>query len=226
MLTRDKPGCSSYGVSFKDWYNSDSSGYFGKPATQAELKKAFHKFNNRDLLNRCEKINQFQPDLTVIIHFNVDEKNNGWKKPSNKNFNMIFIGGSLHNGDLNIRKNRMEFLRMLISEDIECSLKAGAFIIKGYEEQLKVKTAGVNDATYLSEKSVTTPVKGVYARNLALTRLIHGPLVYGETLYQDDLQECLRLNKKELEVGGIQVPSRLNQVADAYFQGISNYFKQ
>ena len=120
----------------------------------------------------------------------------------------------------------MEFLRMLISEDIESSLKAGASIIKGYEEHLKIKTAGVNDATYLSEKSLTTPVKGVYSRNLALTRLIHGPLIYGETLYQDELQECLRLNKKDLQVEGVLVPSRLNQVAEAYYQGINNYFKQ
>jgi hypothetical protein len=139
---------------------------------------------------------------------------------------MIFIGGGLNGGDLNIRKNRIEFLRMLITDDIEKSLIIAEYTIKEFEKKLNVPTATPNDADYLIDKSITTPVKGVYARNLALTRIIHSPLIYGETLYQDDLNECKRLNKKDINVGGVMVPSRLEDVANAYFDGIKKYFEK
>jgi N-acetylmuramoyl-L-alanine amidase len=223
-LTRNTSGHSSFNQSFNQWLQSDSSGYWGKTLTESEKKKIFTNYNNRDLVNRCKIINDYNPDLTVIIHFNVNEKNLKWAKPSNKNFNMIFIGGGLNGGDLNIRKNRIEFLRMLITDDIEKSLIVAEFTIKEFENKLLVPTATPNDADYLTDKSITTAIKGVYARNLALTRILHGPLIYGETLYQDDLNECKRLNKKEINVGGVIVPSRLESVADAYFEGIKQYF--
>lgn len=225
-LTRNTSGFSSFNQSFKQWLQSDSSGYWGKTLTEAEKKKIFTNYNNRDLVNRCKIINEYNPDVTIIIHFNVNEKNLKWIKPSNKNFNMIFIGGGLNGGDLNIRKNRIEFLRMLITDDIEKSLIIAEYTIKEFEKKLNVPTATPNDADYLIDKSITTPVKGVYARNLALTRIIHSPLIYGETLYQDDLNECKRLNKKDINVGGVMVPSRLEDVANAYFDGIKKYFEK
>ncbi len=225
-LTRNTSGFSSFNQSFKQWLQSDSSGYWGKTITEAEKKKIFTNYNNRDLVNRCKIINEYNPDVTIIIHFNVNEKNLKWIKPSNKNFNMIFIGGGLNGGDLNIRKNRIEFLRMLITDDIEKSLIIAEYTIKEFEKKLNVPTATPNDADYLIDKSITTPVKGVYARNLALTRIIHSPLIYGETLYQDDLNECKRLNKKDINVGGVMVPSRLEDVANAYFDGIKKYFEK
>lgn len=225
-LTRNTSGFSSFNQSFKQWLQSDSSGYWGKTLTEAEKKKIFTNYNNRDLVNRCKIINEYNPDVTIIIHFNVNEKNLKWIKPSNKNFNMIFIGGGLNGGDLNIRKNRIEFLRMLITDDIEKSLIIAEYTIKEFEKKLNVPTATPNDADYLIDKSITTPVKGVYARNLALTRIIHSPLIYGETLYQDDLNECKRLNKKDINVGGVMVPSRLEDVANAYFEGIKKYFEK
>lgn len=225
-LTRNTSGHSSFNQSFNQWLQSDSSGYWGKTLTELETKKIFTNYNNRDLVHRCKLINEANPDLTVIIHFNVDEKNLKWTKPSNKNFNMIFIAGGLNGGDLNIRKNRIEFLRMLIADDIEKSLLLADKTIKEFERNLEVPTAKPIDADYLIDKSITTTVKGVYARNLALTRLIHSPLIYGETLYQDNIEECKRLNKKEINVGGVLVPSRLEDVANAYFEGIKQYFEE
>jgi len=60
---------------------------------------------------------------------------------------------------------------------------------------------------------------GVYCRNLQLTRYIHSPLVYGETLYQDNINECIMLNQERDKTKN----KRIQQVADAYFQGILDY---
>jgi len=44
-------------------------------------------------------------------------------------------------------------------------------------------------------------------------------LVYGETLYQDNILECIALNKECDKTKNV----RVQQVADSYFQGILNY---
>jgi len=224
LLTRNEYGKSSFNQTFNDWLQSDSSGYAGKQLTEAELKKVFSIYNNRDLLNRSEIINQSKSDLCIIIHFNVDEKNLKWQKPTRKNFNMIFMSGAMSKGDLNIRRNRMEFLRLLISNDWEQSLAASKFIIQSFEEVLKVSTAQKTDADYLTEKSISTPINGVYSRNLALCRLSHGALVYGETLYQDNENEYKILSNNNIIVNNQAVSSRVKDVAEAYYTGIKNYF--
>jgi hypothetical protein len=45
--------------------------------------------------------------------------------------------------------------------------------------------------------------------------------VYGETLYQDNMNECISLNKECDKTKN----ERVQQVAEAYFQGILNYVK-
>jgi N-acetylmuramoyl-L-alanine amidase len=224
FLTRQGYGKSSLNQTFNDWLTSDSSGYAYKQLNDKELKKVFLLYNNRDIVNRCQLINNFNPDVTVIIHFNVDEKNLKWEKPTTKNYNMIFVPGAMSKGDLNIQKNRKEFVRLLLTNHWEESVKVSGFVINSFEQLLGVPTALPNDADYLTQKSLQTPVKGVYARNLALCRLVHSPLLYGETLYQDNEQEYIRLTNKNIEVQGEIVSDRLLEVANAYFEGIKAYF--
>lgn len=171
------------------------------------------------MAKRAELINDFQPDLTIIIHYNVDETNFEWQKPSTKNFNMTFIGGAFMKTDLPTIEKRFEFLRMIISDDVEKSIALSSETIKNFEKYLNVKTAQQTDAKYLSEGCIATDKKGVYCRNLQLTRYIHSPLVYGETLYQDNIIECKLLNAETDKTKN----KRVQQVAEAYYQGILNY---
>ncbi|MGZ4079812.1 MAG: hypothetical protein ACXVDW_21015, partial [Bacteroidia bacterium] len=60
---------------------------------------------------------------------------------------------------------------------------------------------------------------GVFCRNLQLPRYVHSPLVYGETLYQDNINESKLLNEEKDKTKN----KRVQQVADAYFQGILDY---
>ncbi|HXC06644.1 MAG TPA: hypothetical protein VNZ86_17930, partial [Bacteroidia bacterium] len=72
---------------------------------------------------------------------------------------------------------------------------------------------------------LSTSSEGVYCRNLILTRIIHGTLVYGETLYQDNKEESLNLMQETQDDMGIKTSSRVKQVADSYYQGILDYFR-
>lgn len=231
FLTRPFNGSTAYGVTFDDWLKSnyknrilslypnaaERRNWFLTKATKKDKFKLI--FKDMELQKRAELINDYHPDFTVIIHYNVDETNTGWTKPGTKNFSMAFIGGAFMKSDLSSREKRFEFLRMIVSTDIELSLVLSESVVKSLENNLNVKAASAGDATYLSKGCLYAGKKGVFCRNLQLTRYIHGPLVYGETLYQDNMSECLLLN---LESDKLKNP-RVQQAADAYFKGIKEY---
>ncbi|MBA3706168.1 MAG: hypothetical protein H0W84_09795 [Bacteroidetes bacterium] len=132
---------------------------------------------------------------------------------------MAFVGGAFMRSDLPSREKRFEFLRLLVSDDLEKSIALSSSVVKSFEKILDVKTAGPKDATYLIQGCLPTLQEGVYCRNLQLTRYIHSPLVYGESLYQDNIDECKLLNMESDKTKN----ARIQQVAEAYFQGILNY---
>lgn len=236
FMTRTFNNSSAFGVSFDEWLKTDyiktvdslyKTGKLSLSQKQFFLSSKAGKrdkfrviFKDVELAKRAEIINNYKPDFTIIIHYNVDENNTGWTKPAGKNFNMAFVGGAFMKNDLSSPEKRFEFLRLLISDDIEKSVELSSAVIKSFEKNLNVKTAAVKDALYLTEGCLPTNEAGVYCRNLQLTRYIHGPLVYGETLYQDNVNECIRLNKESDKTRN----ERVQQVADAYFQGILEYY--
>jgi N-acetylmuramoyl-L-alanine amidase len=238
FVTRAFKNSTAFVVSFDDWLKTDykktvdSLTDIGK--ISVKQKQFFHSskatkrdkfrviFKDVELAKRAEIINNFKPDFTVIIHYNVDENNTGWVKPTKKNFNMIFVGGAFMENDLSSIEKRSEFLRLLITDDLENSIEMSGEVIKTFESKLNVKTATIKDASYLSEGCLTTEKTGVYCRNLQLTRYVHGPLIYGETLYQDNENECVLLNQETDKTKN----QRVQEVADAYYLGIINYFRK
>lgn len=238
FMTRSFNSSSAFGVTFDDWLKTnyvatvDSLFKVGKlsPAQKqfflsskpTKRDKFRVIFKDVELAKRSEIINNYNPDLTIIIHYNVDETNTGWVKPAANNFNMVFVGGAFMKNDLPTPQKRFEFLRLLITTDLEKSIALSSDVIQSFEKNLNVKTATIKDATYLLDGCLSAGEVGVYCRNLQLTRYIHGPLVYGETLYQDNVNECIALNKECDKTKNV----RVQQVAEAYFQGVLNYAKK
>lgn len=239
ILSRRDTGISSLGITFYEWKrkikNRDYIDSLVKAGVMSEKQAAMvHNhladrvlfsdvFGPMDLAGRARNINAFKPDLTVVIHYNVNEKNTGWTKTTDKDFVMTFVGGCITTKDLNTLAGRLTFLRLLISNDIENSLKLCSYAVKHLSTDLKVPIAKPSDATYLSEHCLATPVEGVYSRDLALTRMIKGPLVYGEPLYQDNANECTMLLGCGDKIAGANTSSRIELVADAYYKAILDY---
>lgn len=241
MLTREKPNQTAFGITFKEWLDKhfknavDSSfklnditeeekTFLLTKATQREIFRTY--FNNLDMRQRAKKINEFAPDLSIIIHYNVDEKNIGWKKPSDKNFNMVFTAGSFLKAELEKPIDRLSFFRLLLTDDAEQSTKLAENLIRSFTANLNVPAADSTTADYLTKYCIASDTKGVYARNLTLTRLVKGVVVYGETLYQDNETECIELSSMNTEVYGIKTSARVKQVAEAYYEGIISYLKK
>ncbi len=184
------------------------------------IKKTLFRvcYNSLDLKARSEKINEFNPHLTIIIHFNA---NGGSEDISMMDYNLAFIPGSFLKGELSGQAARYEFVRLIVSNDVEESLRLSQAIVKNLETGLKVPL--MNSDFYLSD-AVKFAQDGIYCRNLALTRLVHSPLCYGETLIQNNPDEAKRLALKDFNFNGVIISSRIYEVASAYFKGISQYF--
>lgn len=240
MLTRNKPGENALDISYDEWLKTSLNAaidvaFMNKDITEEEKKKftaatdkkeIFRKlFVNLETKERARKINAFLPDLTLVLHYNVDENNTDWKKPTKKNFNMTFTGGSFMKNDLEKPASRIEFLRLLLLNDLEKSITFSSSCVKSFEKNLSAPAAKETDAAYLKQYCMPTGKPGVYCRNLTLTRMVHGTLVYGETLYQDNINELQLLSKNDLTMNGVTTSNRVQQVANAYYEGIVNYLK-
>lgn len=242
MLTRSGPGITAYGKTFEQWLKDDYSRTLDSmlkadPKNQSlkDLKSGKMKedrskfrfvFKDAELRKRSEIINAFNPDLTVVIHYNVDEANAPWDKPTNKNYCMLFVPGAFQKDELAEPEDRFDFLRLLLLDDIENSTEASGIVARQFKEKLRVPLAGPSDAGYLLTSCKKTRRAGVFARNLSMTRLVQGTIIYGETLYQDNAKEAIELNTMSItdRQSGITTSKRVLQVAEAYFAGITEWY--
>ena len=183
-------------------------------------------FKDYELQHRAAVINAFAPDLTVIIHYNVDEKNVAWKKPSDKNFCMAFIPACLTADNLKTIEGKINLLRLLLCSDIDESEKISGLVVNQLSKQLNIPIANKTDASYLSEHCLGSPTKGVYSRNLALCRMVKSPLVYGECLYQDCENEYYALTQNTETVYGIKTNKRVALAAQSFYNAILEYYSK
>ncbi|GIV26751.1 MAG: hypothetical protein KatS3mg027_0565 [Bacteroidia bacterium] len=240
LLTRNDVRHTAFGISFEEWMAKRKQkvldSLFNKKELSydkyVKLKKASPQqffnlfFREYELLQRSKIINNFNPHLTIIIHYNVDEKNSPWKKPTTNNYSMCFIGGAFENNDLDKLVNKIHFLRLLLTQQIENSEKISSFTIQNFENQLSVNAAKTKDAKYLQTVCVPTNNEGVYCRNLLLTRHVISPLVYGESMCQDNILEYQKLTQYDYSYKNFKIPKRVYEVADAYFKSTMQYFNE
>jgi N-acetylmuramoyl-L-alanine amidase len=221
FCSRDAIGKGAHKQNFFEWlqdrpllWRSDKS-----------LSKIFRThYNIEDLMERAKKINAFKPDITILIHYNASTQSESYLSESN--YNMAFIPGAFCKNELKSRKSRYDFLRLLVTDQIEKSLNLSKHLVKQFVRKLKIPTIDDNhtETSYI-KKACLKLSDGVYSRNLALTRLIESPLCYGETLVQNNKKEVLILARKDTEIDGILCSSRIKLVAKAYFEGIKDYFE-
>jgi N-acetylmuramoyl-L-alanine amidase len=240
LLTRSQSNFTSFNCTYGDWLQRhkkrmlDSlkssqlidADRYAKLARYSDYKLFWEFFRDYDLANRAKKINAFQPHVTAIIHFNVDETNDPWKKGSERNFTMAFIGGAFTKDHLDRAEGRASFMRLLLTDQLNRSEKLAAKTVAGFHHHLKVPVASASDAIYLKDNCLSTPSAGVFCRNLILCRKINSPLVYGESLYQDNREESEQLMKTDLDVFGIKSNLRLSLVARSYYEAIVDFLKQ
>lgn len=239
FITRPKQNLTAFQITYDDWISKKKKhtldsllkiGTITQQRHSALMKMTKQKlfwefFRDYELMERARIINEFKPDITVIIHYNVDEKNTDWKNPSDKNFTMTFIGGGMTADNFSKTVNKIHFLRLLITNQLNESEKLSSLTVNQFNTEMKIAIAKKNDADYLRDNCLKTVSNGVFCRNLALCRTINSTLVYGECLYQDNLKECVALNKSDFEIYNLKMPKRIYEAANCYYNAINEYFK-
>lgn len=239
VLTRGD-NLSSFGVSYDDWFAKRRVPVLDSLLQKQKINAPRHKqlmkmnkgrffiefFKDFELLQRARVINSTSADLVIIIHYNVNEKNNPWIKPSDKDYCMAFVPGCLISDNLESTAGKANFLRLLLTEHLDNSEKVSGLLVAQLKKELDVPIAKPNDASYLEEHCISTGTAGVYCRNLALCRLVQKPLMYGECLYQDCETECYELIKNTEKKYGITTNKRVINAAQAYFNTVIEYYSK
>ncbi len=240
MVTRPQQNFTAFQITYDTWFvkrkkiildslvksnNMDSKRY--SILMKLTKQKLFWEFfRDFELGERARIINEFKPDATVIIHYNVDEKNTDWVNPTTKNYTMTFIGGGMTADNFSKTINKIHFLRLLLTNQLNQSEKLASLTVNQFNKELHIPIAQKHDADYLRDNCLKTSSSGVFCRNLALCRMINSPLVYGEALYQDNINECNQLCKNDYEIYNQIVPKRIYETAMCYYQALSVYFSK
>jgi len=224
MITRSSIGSGALEVDFDAWKECHPD--LVKSADSMSALFRSH-YNKEDLLRRAEKINAFGPDIAIMIHYNMHlteieklEK----KVLTRSNYNMAFIPGAFCADELQTARDQYEFLRLIVSDAVEESLLLSEAVTAQFVQQLQVPLIDERNESESLRRVTLLQKSGIYSRNLALTRLVHCPLCYGETLIQNNEEEIYRLSLKDTEIERIPCSKRIKEVARAYFEGIKAYF--
>ena len=185
------------------------------------------------MLARAKKINQFRPDVTYMIRFNIHEPNwekrdaNGVMRPAQENYSMAFVPGGFMAGELSTPADRLEMLRLLITDHLDKSVELSSETLIALRYGLDILPIDKKNDLQFVEQSCVWVDEGIYARNLSMTRLVHSPLCYAEPFCLDDLSRSLPLLNKEVKVGEDIVTSLLaEKIADAYIVALKAYFTE
>ena len=241
MISRNKD-MNALNTPYSKWYKKEFRQTIETDLADGKLDTAYYKwlkeeakkkdvyrtyFRSKDFDARVQRINSWKPDLTLIIHYNAD--GDGKRQAHQRNFSMAFIPGAFAKGELKDKESRMDFLRLLISDDIQESAKLSHQFIIQHQKLLGIEPVSdsIQDhVPYLKNYSVETFYPGVYSRNLIMTRKIKGPLCFGESLLQENIDEAKQLSKKDYCEGDICTSKRVERVAEAYFRAVKGYMEK
>lgn len=190
-----------------------------------QSRKHYFIFNS-DLDARVEKIENFKPDISFVIHFDahVPEGGNnvGLKKYSKVK---TYVHGDLEQSEFASREDRkFVMLHLLDSSSWNASFDLSKSIVNSLSNTLKL------DFDIVGGGTSTAVSKGVFARNLAITRKLSGHAhTYIECLHYNDPTEFYSLLKKDykLLIDGktTYYSRRLKEVVTAIRNGVVHFVK-
>ena len=239
---------NSLGKSFHQWYIKDYRADLQRAYSDGDVTKANYESYLRSDSNaifntfyrfvefrkRIDLINQANPTVTIIIHYNAAEGGKrdaaGFLKPVQNDYSMAFVPGAFNSYELKRYAEKLDFLRLLMSSDMDKSMRLAHLILN--QEGLIGIPPVQNDQHVLDEQYCSpTEYAGVYCRNLAMTRTIRGPLVYLEALLQDNEKEAALLAKRDYAFehplyGKMMVPKRCYEVAMCVVKGITDWLEE
>ncbi len=186
-------------------------------------QRAQYFITGLDLEARSLMIDQFNPDITLDIHF--DASDTGKLQNVNQSLE-AFIPGSFRSSETGGRKSKMMALKHLLEvRRWGQSVELADHVTQSMSTALKIPRLSVPEA--FTAKKVRD---GVYARNLYIARRAFSSLViYLECMHYDHVKEHSRLAIKNRSGTyrniSFKYPSRLDTLSTSIENGFLSYFK-
>lgn len=193
----------------------------------SESNRDFYFIRRTDLWARVNKINQWNPDLVLIIHFDTDDSgdHNGGVNPKAPNATKAYVVGGYQVNELGSRSARQYFARHLLDQrSWDQSVRMSQSILKNFTTQMGLKLASSGG------ESAYAVAPGVFARNLVIPRMLKAPVMsYLECLFYNNPAEFERFynTKYPLDIGGKNYPysDRLLQVVNSIRDGVLQFYQ-
>jgi len=213
----------------KKWIDADIHQSILKLKDSKQIIRNF--FRAHEMQVRAEQINQFQPHLTLSIHYNVEETNvpdkNGHHWLHNNNYSMVFVPGAYAKDELDKPADQRSFVYQNFTGQISLSLIAARIFEKMITDSLRVGPVSLSDASrlkYLSDYSIADST-GVYHRNLAILRMVRYPIILLEPFLQDHAEEFYRLQQLNCRYitkqnDTLWLPCRILETAQTYYHAL------
>lgn len=168
----------------------------------------FALYQRFDLRRRAEVAAAFAPDLTLSLHYDYTL--------SDANGILVFVPGNFRADELATVSQRFWAFRRILDGTLEESRRlanAMAAALMG-KLQLPALSKGHDPETGSNWRPVD-PQRGVYARNLAISRRTPGVVLLLEGPCVNQTEEYRRLQAAEVEVDGRKYSRRVLQYAEA-----------
>ncbi|MEM6730459.1 MAG: hypothetical protein AAF658_02820 [Myxococcota bacterium] len=177
----------------------------------------FKLYNRYELRRRAEIAAQFDPHVTLSLHFNVA------RDPLTNGIIVFVLGNFLHN-ELATASQRYYALRALTSGALEPARRLGVTLGRAMQQELDLPALSEpsDSPVGLAKKIPLAPEDGVFARNLAMLRRTPGVVLLLEGPCMNAVGEFERLQRGDVQVEGLGVVSeRTTQYARAVVRGLA-----
>lgn len=172
-------------------------------------------FKRYDLRRRAQMSEQWQPHVTLSLHYNmaVDPNRNGI---------IVFVPGSFLPDELDQGSGRYFAIRRLLENRMPATVAVASAISTQMQDYMELPALSNWPGT-----TRTLPVKlpvdadnGIFARNLAMLRRTSGVVLLLEGPCINNHDEYTRLVKRTVWVDGRHFTSRVEAYSEAVYQGL------
>ncbi len=187
----------------------------------SEISRNTYFILKADLQARADKINQFNPDVTLVIHYDASVSN---RLQTSAQGVKIYVPGGILESELPSRKYRYQYFAHLLNtkrwlNSVDLSQQIANSIAVGMGIPLE-KNPDISREFYVRD--------GVFARNLNLNREnLTGIIAYLECMHYDYASEFKRLIVKDrkIQIGNEEIAysSRIETMASSIVKGIQSF---
>ncbi len=179
-------------------------------------------YRSSEIAARANLLNdKIKPDLTICLHFNAVE----WDDCRNlvdDNRLVVFVHGNYLAGELKDDDQKLRLFSKLLQRSHPAELAAAEAIATALAHATKLPPVDYGPGSG-AVRAGDNPY--VFARNLAASRLVNGPVVFIEPYYMNNRTVYQRIQLGDYEgtrdVNGVPMKSIFREYADAVADGLS-----